>query len=84
MLSATPLVASRGGGVIEIVDDGQTGVLFEPGNVKSLNQAIAGLLRDSERAGSIARRAREHAIRNFGLESMLSGIEAQVREVQAA
>lgn len=39
-----PLVASRGGAVPEIVDDGKTGLLFEPGNARDLAAKLVRLL----------------------------------------
>lgn len=39
-----PLVASRGGAVPEIVDDGVTGLLFEPGDPQALANMILRLL----------------------------------------
>ena len=40
-------MASRGGAVPEIVDDGVTGLLFTPGNVKELAEAVGALLSDA-------------------------------------
>lgn len=41
-----PVIASRLGGVPEIVDHGKTGLLFEPGNVTALTAAIQELYAD--------------------------------------
>ena len=40
MLTAKPVIASRIGGIPEIVDDGVTGLLFEPGDSKGLSEKI--------------------------------------------
>jgi alpha-maltose-1-phosphate synthase len=46
MASATPVVASRIGGVPEVVVDGETGFLVDPGDVDALHDRIATLLSD--------------------------------------
>jgi glycosyltransferase involved in cell wall biosynthesis len=50
MALAKPLAASRGGAVPEIVAHGETGLLFEPGNPRSLADELGALLRDPARA----------------------------------
>lgn len=60
MASGTPVVCSRLGGLPEIVEDGRTGFLVEPGDVGQLRDRIATLLADralAERMGSAARDA---------------------------
>jgi glycosyltransferase involved in cell wall biosynthesis len=47
MACGTPVVASRVGGIPEILQDGQTGYLVEPGDVEQLGQRIAELLEPS-------------------------------------
>ncbi len=47
-----PVVASRVGGIPELVEDGQDGLLFEPGNVTELADCIQALMAD----GSLRRR----------------------------
>ena len=40
MLHGKPVICSRIGGLPEIVDDGVTGLLFEPGNAEDLAEKI--------------------------------------------
>ncbi len=40
MATATPVIASRLGGNVELVDDGRTGLLFEAGNAPALAQRM--------------------------------------------
>lgn len=44
MLCKTPVIASRAGGVLEIVEDNVTGFLHEPGNVRDLARKIRNCL----------------------------------------
>jgi glycosyltransferase involved in cell wall biosynthesis len=63
MLAGLPVVATRVSAVPEVVSDGETGVLVEPGDVDGVAAAIETLLTDLERAralgGAGTRRARE-------------------------
>lgn len=59
MASGTPVVASRLGGLAEVVVDGETGFLVEPGNTGELGARLEALLNEPERArrmGDAARR----------------------------
>jgi glycosyltransferase involved in cell wall biosynthesis len=64
MLASRPVVATRTGGVPEVVTDGETGLLVPPGDVQALRHALERLLADSglrERLGRAGRmRIREH------------------------
>ena len=44
MTMGKPIVASRGGGLIDLVTDGETGFLVQPGDATALQQAIERLL----------------------------------------
>jgi glycosyltransferase involved in cell wall biosynthesis len=60
MASGTPVVASRVGGVPEVVADGETGFLVDPGDVGALSDRLATLLADrrlARRMGDAARAA---------------------------
>lgn len=53
-----PVVATRSSGIADYVDDGQEGLLVEPGDIAGLREAIRRLLADDElRAGCAARSA---------------------------
>ncbi len=50
----TPVVATRVGGIPEVVHDQDTGWLVEPGNAPALAVAIIDALKNPERAGQLA------------------------------
>ena len=50
MASRLPVVATRVGGVAELVQEGESGLLVAPGDAEALAAAIDTLLRDPERA----------------------------------
>jgi glycosyltransferase involved in cell wall biosynthesis len=61
MAAGRPVVASKAGGLAEIIDDGRNGLLFEPGDHASLARNLERLLDDDEFRGRIGREARATA-----------------------
>lgn len=51
-----PVVASRVGGIPEIIIDGETGLLVEPDDVKALAAALGRVLRDTDLARDLGER----------------------------
>ena len=78
MLAGRPVIATRAGGAIEIIDDRQTGVLVEPGDVDELASAIRGILDDPEAAGRLAQAGRAKAMRCFSVNAMVTAIEEAI------
>ena len=80
MSSGTPVIASRIGGLPEVVVDGETGFLVEPGDVEALRDRLALVLSDRRLAARIAANARELVIERFTwrlcAERCLSAYEA--------
>ncbi|MFZ0380891.1 MAG: glycosyltransferase family 4 protein [Solirubrobacteraceae bacterium] len=65
MASATPVLASRIGGLPEVVIDGATGVLVEPGDVAALGESLRELLTAPGLARSLGEAGREHVSERF-------------------
>lgn len=65
MASGTPVIASRIGGLPEIVVDGETGFLTPPGDIESLQDRLSTVLSDGRLARSLGDRARVHATERF-------------------
>lgn len=68
MHAARPLVASRVQGLAEVITDGVTGLLVEPGSPRTLADALLSLAADPPRAHSLARAGRQEAAERFGVE----------------
>jgi len=69
MASGLPVVASRVGGVAEVVEDGVTGLLFDPVNARrELAERLLLLLRDEPLRLEMGRRGRERVLRQFTWE----------------
>jgi len=58
MAAGRPVIGSRAGGIPELVDDGRTGVLVEPGDAAALATAIAALADDPPRRRTLGEEAR--------------------------
>ena len=63
-----PSVASRVGGLPEVVEDGETGVLVAPGDSDDLARAIGDLWRNPERLQRMGKYARQRALEKFDIE----------------
>lgn len=58
-VSAKPVIGSRIGGIPELVTDGETGLLFEPGNAEDLAIKIRWMMDHPKERQEMGRRARE-------------------------
>lgn len=65
MLLGKPVVASAAGGVPELIRNGETGFLFEPGDAAALADHLIRLFDDADLQASIGRSARKWAQTEF-------------------
>lgn len=70
-----PVVASSNGGIPDIVEHNRTGLLVEPENANALAEALAGYIRDSEKAQKHGQNARHHVIEKFEEHRQLLALE---------
>jgi glycosyltransferase involved in cell wall biosynthesis len=64
MAMGKPVIATRIGGLIDIVGDGETGILVEPGNVEQLTGAMQQLINDESLRQEMGD-AGKHRVRRF-------------------
>lgn len=81
MLCEVPVVASRVGGSVEIVEEGESGILFPAGDSRALASAILELLRDPEQAGRLAVAGRQRTLSRFTIERMAEANERYYYEL---
>lgn len=58
MALARPVVASRTGGMVEIVNDGQNGLLVETGSSAALAEAVIEILANTDKSYALGRQAK--------------------------
>jgi len=70
MSAARPVIASRTGGLAEVVIHGSTGWLVEPGDAGALADALEAAIRDPDRRLQFGRAGRERVAAEFGMARM--------------
>jgi glycosyltransferase involved in cell wall biosynthesis len=82
MSSAVPVIATRVGGVPELLNEGEAGILVESEDVDGLAEAIAAVMTDSERRTRLgrlgARRIEEH-YRPADIAKQITGVYEELR-----
>lgn len=78
-----PVISSRLNAIPEVVEDGRTGILIEPGDAAGLLAAMRRLGRDRARREELAAAARERFLRLFALPVFHSGLRALYDEAVA-
>ena len=69
MAAGRPVVASRIDGLDELVKDEETGLLFSPGDPRSLAAALLKLITNRELCRNMGEAARERVMKNFQLKT---------------
>jgi glycosyltransferase involved in cell wall biosynthesis len=75
MVMGIPVVASSLPGVSELAREGETALLFPPGNAAALAEAVCRLLADEAARRRLAERARAEVCEAYTLERMLDRME---------
>lgn len=70
-LAGLPVVASREGGIPEIIDEGRTGILVPAKNPEAIANAISKLQADQALAKRLGETLREHVLKNFSFNQVL-------------
>jgi starch synthase len=81
MASGTPVIASRVGGLREIVEDGVTGYLVAPGDVGALRARVADVLGDAVAAARLGSSARERVVTELTWDRCAERCLAAYREL---
>lgn len=81
MMFAKPAVGCRSGGMKEIVEDGVTGLLAEPGNAETLREALDALLSDPAKRESFGEAARQRYLQFYTREILIENALGFYRRV---
>jgi len=79
-----PAIASRVGGIPDIIEDGVSGVLVPPADPESLANAIEKLARDAAYAARLADAGRERLRTRFSWDAIIARWETVYRQAQRA
>jgi glycosyltransferase involved in cell wall biosynthesis len=80
MAAGLPIVASRAGGIPEVLDEGDAGLLVAPGDPEPLARALEAVLADPGLAARLGHAARKRAP-VYTLDEMLRRIRALYGEL---
>ncbi len=70
MASSVPVIASRIGGVVDLVEEDVNGLLFESGDSDDMIRSLQKLLSDPGMRERISCRGRQHVIANYSFEQI--------------
>jgi glycosyltransferase involved in cell wall biosynthesis len=79
--AGTPVVASRVGGIPDVVDEAETGLLVPPRSPEALAGAVRALIESPERRRLMGATARAKVVPHYSLESMVHQIETIYEEL---
>jgi N-acetyl-alpha-D-glucosaminyl L-malate synthase BshA len=81
MCFGCPSVSTGVGGIPEVIEDGESGVLVSAGDVDALTKALEGLIHDKPRRRALGRAARARARERFSAEVVVPRYEDLYRRL---
>lgn len=81
MSSGLPVVATKVGGLLEVIEDGKSGFLVDVDDDEGAAEEVLTLLEDENKAREVVRKARERIQAAFNLEDIARRYEALFEEV---
>lgn len=84
MAAATPVVATRVGGIPEVVEEGETGLLVPPGDAEGTAEATVALLEDAGRRKEMGLAGQRRVRERFSLAAHVGEIQNLYRELLEA
>jgi len=84
MSAGTPVVATRGGGIPELIEDGRTGLLVERNDATAMAGAILRLLGDDNLRESLRNAGRQRVIEHFSWDRIAGELLRHYSEIRPA
>lgn len=75
MSCGKPVIASRVGGIPEIIDDGVNGILIEPGDYLSLKKALLNILNNRDIQIRLGEKGRQKILEKFSFEHTINELK---------
>ena len=79
--AGVPVVATKVGGVIDIIEDGKNGLLVPPADAKSMAESILRIFKDTQFARELAQNAYAKVKEKYNIELMVKNTLEVYREV---
>jgi glycosyltransferase involved in cell wall biosynthesis len=76
-----PSIGSRIYGIIDAIEDGVTGLLHEPRNIRELTEKMLQLAENPEQRHTLGREARSRALRDFNADTVTTAMADYYREL---
>lgn len=83
MASGVPVIASRAGGLPEVVDEGETGFLAPVGDVEAMAAGGVHILRDADTWRRFSQQARRSAVERYGVDIIIPQYERYYQRIVA-
>jgi glycosyltransferase involved in cell wall biosynthesis len=81
MLSKRPVVATRAGGVMDIVEDGENGILCSPGDAAELARVLERLKSNAPLRERLVEQGYVNATSRFGTQRYVESVEKILADV---
>lgn len=81
---ARPIIASRIGGLTEVILEGETGLLFSSESISELGEAMEQLIKDPTLRDRLGRQGRENVLRNYDWQRNVTQMELVYKRVLRA
>lgn len=81
MASGLPVVATKHGGPLEIVKDGETGLLVEPGRADAIARGVLSLVDDPARAAAMGAAGRQRAVAEYSIDRTVARLQVLYDQV---
>jgi glycosyltransferase involved in cell wall biosynthesis len=84
LAAGTPVVATRVGGVPDVVRDGEEGFLVETGAIDEVAERLGRLARDPQLRQRLGRSGRSRVLKRYAVERLLDDVDRLYRELLVA
>ncbi|MGC9329852.1 MAG: glycosyltransferase family 4 protein, partial [Candidatus Hinthialibacter sp.] len=75
LASGVPVLATRVGGVPELIEDGKTGYIVEPYNVESIAEGLSKAIADPEKTRAMGGLAQQETLQHYSIQRLVKDIE---------
>jgi glycosyltransferase involved in cell wall biosynthesis len=84
LAAGRPVVATRVGGVPDVIRSGAGGILVEPGDTRALAAALGSLARDPDRRARMGAEGRANVLSRYAVERLVDDVDRLYRSLLAA